>query len=216
MPNDNYSRWVQRKAASCTAADMRAHVPRCRPIVEYKKGVTVRVNDRMNNKYSYTLAAAPGQHRIPGVFEPKHTPQQMLERGIFGGKYLNDCMDEYPREWFEAALAKKKLSPSGRDFRLNAYGEKSGQPLNTWRHKRWLYGDDERGWFQWYCRYYLGRRNPEVDAIQMRRWRQFKRHLGQVRKHGGQRPRQRQALLQWAHDDTVSRPSKAPARQRGG
>ena len=205
---DHYARWVQRKEKSCTREQMKAHLKHCTPLADYKKGRQVRVHDRMCERpFSYTLAAAPGEGcRIPGKFTPKYTPAQMLAKGIFGGKYLNDCMDEFPREWFEAALEAGKLSPSGRDFRLNHYGTKSGQPLATWRSKRWLHGGDERGWFQWYCRYYLGRREPEVDAIQMGRWRQFKRHLGQVRKHGGARPRQRQALLQWAHDDRVNAP----------
>jgi hypothetical protein len=127
----------------------------------------------------------------------------MLGMGVFEGKYVNDCRDEFPARWYEGA----KLSDSP-DPKINYFGVKSRQPLAVWREKGWIYGPDPRGWFQWYCRYYLGRRIPDVDEKQIKRWRAFARHAAQVRASCDPgdwtcRPRQRQGLLQWAHDPFI-------------
>lgn len=165
-------------------------------------GQAIEVHDRMQAGYRYVLSAPEGQEFDPS-FRPFYTPSQMLEMGVFEGKYCNDCTDELPRSWFEKA----RISPVA-DPALNYFGVKSRQPLRVWRENGWIYGPDPRGWFQWYCRYYLGRRLPEIDAIQIRRWRGFARHAGQIRAHcmPGDifcRPRQRQALLQWSHDPLI-------------
>ena len=125
----------------------------------------------------------------------------MLAMGVFGGKYMTDCADEFPKDWFASA----KLSPLGHNTTLNYFGVDASQPLSVWRAKGWIFEDDPRGWFQWYCRYTLGRRLPEEDARQIKRWRAMRRHVAQIRKHCEPRalycrPRQRQALLQWAYD----------------
>lgn len=159
----------------------------------------VVVNDRMQTGYEYTLSEPMGAH-FPVEFTPKYSPPEMLEMGVFEGKYMNDCTAEFPPDWFKTA----KLSPHA-DAQLNYFGVKSRQPLSVWREKGWIIGPDPRGWFQWYCRFYMGRRLPEIDAQQIKRWRGFARHAGQVRAncYPGDlycRPRQRQALLQWSHD----------------
>lgn len=123
--------------------------------------------------------------------------------GVFEGKYLNDCISEFPAYWFKRA----RLSHDA-DCGLNYFGIKSRQSLKTWREKGWIIGPDPRGWFQWYCRYYLGRRLGGVDQFQIGRWRSFARHAGQIRAncYPGDifcRSRQRQSLLQWAHDPMV-------------
>ncbi len=160
------------------------------------------VSDRMQRDYSYECTATQGAD-FAQDFAPHYTPRDMLAMGVFEGKYLNDCRAEFPEDWFENA----KISPNA-DPSLNYFGVKSRQPLAIWREKGWIYGPDPRGWFQWYCRYYMGRRLPEIDAIQIKRWRGFARHAGQIRAncHPGDvfcRPRQRQALLQWAHDALI-------------
>lgn len=165
-------------------------------------GDVISVNDTMQRGYSYRLEAAVGED-FADNFKPAYTPQQMLGMGVFEGKYLNDCRDEFPKEWFERA----KLSAVA-DPQLNYFSIKSRQPLSVWIEKGWIIGPDPRGWFQWYCRYYLGRRLPEVDAVQIKRWKNFARHAGQIKancKPGDLRcrPRQRQALLQWSHDAFV-------------
>ena len=165
-----------------------------------KKAITV--NDKMQRGYRYTLDAPPGRKFDP-AFKPHFSPQKMLELGVFEGKYLNDCRKEFPAEWF----AKAKLSEKS-DLSLNCFGIKSRQPLQVWQEKGWIIGPDPRGWFQWYCRYWMGRRLPEIDQVQIGRWRAFARHAGQVRKNCEPhclecRPRQRQALLQWSYDPFI-------------
>ena len=81
----------------------------------------------------------------------------------------------------------------------------ASQPLSVWRAKGWLHPADPRGWFQWYCRYYMGRRMPDEDRRQIGRWKAIRRHVRQAQIHCEPgdvfcRKRQRQALLQWAYD----------------
>lgn len=161
---------------------------------------SVTVNDLMQRGYRYALTAAAGRGFDP-EFEPELTPKDMLALGVFGGKYMTDCRREFPDSWW----ANAKLSPGGHDSALNFFGVSAGAPLATWRRKGWIHPDDPRGWFQWYCRYYMGRRMPEEDQRQIKRWRAFKRHAAQIRKNCEPgnlfcRRRQRQALLQWAYD----------------
>ena len=162
----------------------------------------IEVNDLMQRDYSYELVARTGEEFNP-KFSPFCSPKEMLEAGVFEGKYLNDCRGEFPGGWFERAKLSDTADPS-----LNYFGVKSRQSLQVWQQKGWIIGPDPRGWFQWYCRYYLGRRLPEIDNVQIKRWRAFSRHSGQIKancKPGNIkcRPRQRQALLQWSHDPFI-------------
>ena len=161
---------------------------------------TIVVKDKMQRGYRYTLTAPTGRNFDP-EFRPQLTPAQMLRLGVFGGKYMTDCTKEFPRSWFSRA----KLAKRGRNHSLNYFGVDASQPLSVWRKKGWIYRDDPRGWFQWYCRYYLGRRLPDEDARQIRRWKAIRRHVRQVQRNCEPgdvtcRPRQRQALLHWAYD----------------
>lgn len=209
---------------------MRRNLPSCRSIKEYKPGMKISVSDQMGRfsglpiKYTYYLTEPVGENYHPD-FKPKFTPQEMLNMGVFGGKYLNDCMDEFPREWYETALAAGTLSPDCEDDCVNYFRVKSRKSIQYWVEKGWIphkeapdgTDRDARGWFQWYCRYYLGRRVEGVDEVQIKRWRLFgSRHGGQVkasynkmdpgkvpktvRDKLSHRPRQRQGLLQWSHD----------------
>lgn len=162
--------------------------------------VRVVVNDKMQQGYTYERVAPAGQEFDP-EFTPELTPAEMLALGVFGGAYLTDCRDEFPPDWFTRA----KLHPGSPDPSLNYFQVSASQPLAEWRRKGWIHPDDPRGWFQWYCRYYMGRRMPAEDQRQIRRWKQIRRHIAQLKKHciPGDvhcRPVQRQALLHWAYD----------------
>ncbi len=164
------------------------------------KGRFVAVNDKMQSGYRYALSEPPGKNFAPD-FQPELTPRDMLRMGVFCGKYMTDGRGEFPASWFEGA----KLSPAGRDCALNFFAVDASQPLSVWRAKGWIHPDDPRGWFQWYCRYYRGRRLPEEDRRQIARWKAMRRHVRQIQKNCEPgdifcRKRQRQALLHWAYD----------------
>ena len=160
------------------------------------------VNDLMQQDYQYYLTEPEGRNFDPR-FQPQLTPRQMLEMGIFGGKYMTDCTEEFPNDWFaNARLCHERHVPE-----LNFFGVNASQPLSVWRAKGWIHPDDPRGWFQWYCRYYRGRRCLD-DERQIGRWRAMERHIAQVRKNCPEgilacRRKQRQALLHWAYDSTA-------------
>jgi hypothetical protein len=161
---------------------------------------TVTVNDKMQRGYRYVLTQPVGRNLHPD-FRPDLTPVEMLRLGVFGGKYMTDCTKEFPKSWFVRA----KLAKKHRDRALNYFGVDASQPLSVWRNKGWIFRDDPRGWFQWYCRYYMGRRIPDEDARQIKRWKAIRRHVRQVERNCEPgdvtcRPRQRQALLHWAYD----------------
>jgi hypothetical protein len=163
------------------------------------QGVRITVNDSMQKGYTYVLSEPMGKHFDP-EFTPDLSPKEMLELGVFGGKYMTDCKNEFPSDWYENA----KLCSTHHDPKLNFFGVNASQPLSEWKKKGWINEQDPRGWFQWYCRYYMGRRTLD-DERQIKRWKAFARHVGQLKKHC--RPgdlscsrKQRQALLHWAYD----------------
>ena len=200
-----------------------------RPLSSFAKGQTIHVYNKMNKTYSYVLEEEPGTN-FRSDFRPYSTPGEILAAGAFEGKYLNDCLLEYPAEWFLNALALGKLSPGKPSIDVNHFEILSRLPLTDWRKNGWVpparggqrgknakgrdilsdasKNPDERGWFQWYCRYWMGRRIPDLDDVQIGRWKAFTRHAGAVKKNCSAgdfscRPRQRQALLQWAYNPYV-------------
>ena len=159
----------------------------------------VIVQDLMQSGYRYALTEQAGTN-FDVLFLPELTPKKMLAMGVFGGKYMTDCIEEFPADWFERA----KLSSEKYDANLNFFQVRASKPLSYWLEKGWIHHDDPRGWFHWYCRDYIGRRH-EDDQRQIGRWRAMKRHLSQIRKNCIKgdllcRPRQRQAVLHWAYD----------------
>ena len=161
---------------------------------------TVIVRDTMQQGYRYTLQEPVGKNFDP-LFKPQLTPKQMLALGVFEGVYMRDCIKEFPKDWF----IKAKFAQDKKDSTLNYFKVSASQSLSEWRRKHWIHPDDPRGWFQWYCRYYMGRRIPKEDARQIKRWVAIRRHVGQIVANCRPgdvfcRPRQRQALLHWAYD----------------
>ena len=159
---------------------------------------TIHVHDSLQD-YTYELTEPEGKN-FADDFKPELSPAEMLELGVFGAHYFEGEQDEFPDAWFENA----KLSDV-HDAQQNYFGIDASQSREEWQRKGWIYEEDPRGWFQWYCRYYFGRRIAEEDARQIRRWRQMTRHIGQIKafcQPGDMlcRRRQRQALLHWAYD----------------
>ena len=160
----------------------------------------IAVNDYFQKNYKYILTEPIGQN-FHNDFNPQLTPMQMLNLGVFGGKYMTDCTSEFPQSWFKKA----KLSPNFKNINLNYFKVDASLPLKNWIDKGWIFKDDPRGWFQWYCRYFFGRRIDHEDIRQINRWKAIKRHLGAVKKNCAPldlecRKKQRQALLHWAYD----------------
>ena len=159
----------------------------------------VVVNDSMQIDYEYVRTEPMGA-KFDAIFKPQLSPRELLALGIFGGRYMTDCVAEFPQDWF----AEAKLSHARHDPALNFFGVNASQSLAMWRASGWIHPDDPRGWFQWYCRYFSGRRHQD-DERQIKRWRQVQRHEAQLRRNCPRgaldcRPRQRQALLHWAYD----------------
>jgi hypothetical protein len=182
-------------------------------IKNYKKDLKLSVNDDMQKNYEYVLSEDYATN-IDVIMKDAISPIDMLVMGVFSGKYLNDCQDEFPDEWFEKSKMSRITKDSHNDTTEydkthNFFGIRSRLSLSEWRQRNWIIEPDIRGWFQWWCRYYIGRRIPEVDKVQIKRWNSYKRHAFQVvknaRKENRQgdptfRAKQRQSLLQWAHN----------------
>ena len=160
----------------------------------------ITVNDRMQKNYRYELVDPIGRNFDP-EFRPELSPEQLLGLGVFGGKYMTDCAHEFPHDWFKGA----KLCSTHHEASLNYFGVNASLPLAVWVEKGWIHADAPRGWYQWFCRYFLGRRVPEEDERQIKRWRAIRRHAGAIQKNCRRgdihcRRKQRQTLLHWAYD----------------
>ena len=108
-------------------------------------------------------------------FRPNLTPAEVLNLGSFGGTYFrkiyssiteknytaSEAIAEYPSSWFENMSEKDiktKVTSSTYNKSINTYDIKCGQSLDAWESSGWITEADPYGWFQWYCRFYLGRR----------------------------------------------------------
>lgn len=171
---------------------------------DYKSGTKIIVHNKMQKDYEYELTENPGEN-FAADFKPRYTPSQMLKEGVFGGKYCNDQILEFPSSWYTDG----RFSPEGNNTLVNRFKAESRTPIQGWIKEKWLNPIDPRGWFEWYMRYYLGRRVEDdfqgqpYDRYQINRWKSFARHFGQVKANCDAndmtcRPAQRQALLQWS------------------
>ena len=116
-------------------------------------------------------------------FKPNLSPHQILKMGAFGGTYFRpiyssvtkkhykseDVIEEYPKSWFKGIDIKKMVISPKYDKKVNKYGVKCGSELEDWEKSGWMHKQDPYGWFQWYCRFYMGRRTDD-DERQIKRW----------------------------------------------
>ena len=134
------------------------------------------------------------------LFKPELTPKKMLEMGVFGGSYYGLNIKEFPSSWFKNAKISKNFNVN-----FNRFKVKAGLSRQHWIEKGWIFKEDPLGWFQWYCRYKIGRRILHIDLIQIKRWKNFRRHVTAIEKNCEKgnfdcRKKQRQAILQWAYN----------------
>lgn len=161
----------------------------------------VHVDEVYQTGYAYPLVEPRGAHFDPD-FTPDLSPKAMLQLGVFGGDYFKVVPCEFPADWFDGV---ELSGGNGGKKERNYFDIMASQSLKEWQRKGWIYPEDPLGWFLWYCRYYMGRRIPEEDARQIKRWKNMRRHMAQI-EHAclandmSCRPRQRQALLHWAYD----------------
>ena len=137
------------------------------------------------------------------IFKPQLSPKKMLELGVFGGAYFGKNINEYPKSWFEKVKISKNF-----DVNLNRFKIAAGLSREHWVEKGWIFKEDPLGWFQWYCRFSMGRRIPHIDEIQIKRWKNFTRHDQAIKKNCEPndlfcRKKQRQAILQWAYNPFI-------------
>ena len=137
------------------------------------------------------------------LFKPELTPKKMLEMGVFGGSYFDNKIKEYPKSWFKKAKLSKTFDKEKNHFKV-----KAGLTRKEWIEKGWIFKEDPLGWFQWYCRFTKGRRIAHIDAVQIKRWKNFTRHVKAIKNNCEPRDihcrrRQRQAILQWAYNPFI-------------
>lgn len=140
-------------------------------------------------------------------FTPSYTPMEMLDKGIFEGIYTH-AIEGIPDKYKKHKKVLKRGSDP--DASMNHYGVKSRQSLKEWERKGWTTKNSPLGWWEWYIKYFEGRRLEDEDKLQIKRWRSFvARHNAQVQakcKTGDKdcHTKQRQGLLQWAWDSDTA------------
>lgn len=168
-------------------------------------GKAIVVNNKMQKNYTYTVENNPKDTEdFYKDFKPELTPKEMLTLGMMGGKYFNDVADtnEYPKEWFKDAKLSGIDKPYNKE--LNYYKVKCGSSLKQWKENGWIDKHDKRGWIEWYLRFMNNRRIPEIDKIQIVRWKNAERFIKSAVSHHKKTGTWSKALLQtalhWGYD----------------
>jgi len=128
------------------------------------------------------------------AFTPNKSPEEMMREGCFGGSYwrplksrklgilIVDDYKELPKEWYAGLNIGKYMTSSEYDPEVNKYKVTCGQSIEEWEQNGWIaYEYDIRGWFQWYCRFFQGRRCGDDDR-QVSRWRKCVGKTGRWRR----------------------------------
>ena len=168
------------------------------------------------------------------TFTPNKSPEEMLREGCFGGSYFRPLFSrrlgvtveedykELPSSWYEGLDIEAFLTSPTYNAEINKYKVKCGQSIEEWEAAGWIAHDhDVRGWFQWYCRFFTGRRCDD-DERQIGRWQRcvgetgrWRRSLlkkyvamgvrevfddGEDEEKGDVSPVQHQTCFQWAYE----------------
>jgi hypothetical protein len=119
---------------------------------------------------------------IHKAFKPNRSPKKVFKGGAFGGTYFRPIYSSVTgksyksgnvirefKDWFEGMDIEKMITSEKYDKKVNKYEVKCGSSLESWEESGWIVEQDPYGWFQWYCRYYKGRRTSD-DERQIKRW----------------------------------------------
>ena len=152
-------------------------------------------------------------------FTPNKTLFKIINEGVFGGTYFRDIYSGVNGKWYRNSwkefdflkdIDPKLYSSNYYDVSINKYGVKCGTSLRFGENKGLINGQDPYGWFQWYCRYHLGRHSSD-DSKQIKRWLgivdRFKGILVKMIKDKDTKfdnfsvsPKIRQILLHWGYE----------------
>ncbi|KAI0887571.1 uncharacterized protein GGS22DRAFT_111436 [Annulohypoxylon maeteangense] len=137
-----------------------------------------------------------GTYHFPShpQFTPNKSPEAIIQEGSFGGTYwrplysrhlrttISEDWRELPTSWTSGLDVQKYLSNKTYNPEINKYGVSCGQSIEEWEAAGWIAHEyDVRGWFQWYCRFWLGRRCAD-DERQISRWRKCVGETGRWRR----------------------------------
>lgn len=127
-------------------------------------------------------------------FHPNKSPEQIIREGSFGGTYwrplfskrlgiiVRDDWKELPASWTHGLNVDEYLTSDTYNPEINKYGVACGQSIEEWEAAGWIAHEyDVRGWFQWYCRYWMGRRCLD-DERQISRWKKCVGETGRWRR----------------------------------
>lgn len=127
-------------------------------------------------------------------FTPNKSPEEMLREGAFGGSYyrplrsrklgivVQDDWKELPPAWIEGLNVDTYLANPAYNPEINKFKVSCGQSIEEWEAAGWIsHEHDVRGWFQWYTRFFRGRRCDD-DERQVGRWKKCVGETGRWRR----------------------------------